>query len=107
MLTAIWLVLKKGGGILVAVERWLRCVRRIANICRKTQREIQREYVWLDVPVLEGKKLLIGEFYVLPDSRLPVFNSVLSSIEEAPALKSNHKLLVLGGFNTQGVELEN
>lgn len=87
---------KKGGGVLVAVERSLQCVRR-------QELETQGECVWLDVRLLEGKKLLIGAFYVPPDTTPSVFNSVLSSIEQASTLNSNHKLLVLGDFNTPGV----
>lgn len=70
---------------------------------RRADLETQEESVWLEVGLTRGEKLLIGAFYIPPDVSPTEFNRTLISIENVANAHSNHKLIILGDFNTPGI----
>lgn len=88
---------QKGGGVLMAIDSSLRSVRR-------KDIETISESIWIEISLEHCEKLLIGCFYVSPSVSPIAFNQIVSSIENVVISHKKHKILVLGDFNTPGID---
>lgn len=88
---------QKGGGVLMAVDNSLRSVRR-------SDIETVPESIWVEINLDRCEKLLIGSFYVPPSITPISFNEIISSIENVIASHRKHRIVVIGDFNTPGID---
>lgn len=87
----------KSCGLLIAVDRLLRCVRR-------NDIEGVQESIWLEVSLARCEKLLIGTFCVPPNISHLLFDEVITSTESVSSSYSKHKVILLGDFNTRRID---
>lgn len=88
---------RTGGGALIAVNSSFRCVRR-ADL------ETEDESVWVDLCCIGGERVLLGAFYLAPNIAPVSFQTCLASIENVISSHPRHRIMILGDFNSPGIE---
>lgn len=87
---------RTGGGVLVAVDRRYRSRRR-------EDLEKFPESVWVEIEAAKGVRVLIGLFYLPPQTPPDEFHSCLVGIENTVNDLQGCEVLILGDFNAPGV----
>lgn len=90
---------KTGGGVLIAVDASLPCIRR-------PDLETSLESVWIELQSVNGERILLGAYYLPPDTSPDEFNQCLLAIESTTSALDKFKFIVLGDFNVPNISWE-
>lgn len=85
---------KYGGGVLIALKKPFRAVRR-------SDLELYSECLWIEVKVKGAKNVLIGVYYLHPALENSLFASALQGLTEVLKPES-YNILLFGDFNCPG-----
>lgn len=87
---------KTGGGVLIAIDTSLMCVRR-------PDLETSFESVWVELQCVNSERILLGAYYLPPDTSPDDFEQCLLGIERKISALDNFKFMVLGDFNVPNI----